>query len=99
MVQLASIVHEDPHRDSTEVENIPTSLALCPPENFSTVSPGVYRSSCPTQKNHAFLAHLGIKSILYFLPGEYPEENAKFISERKISLLHFPTKSNRVCLY
>jgi len=74
---------------------IPRSLSLPTPENFSIVSPGIYRSACPTRKDHAFLAHMGIKSIVYFLPGEYPAENANFIVDRKISLFHFPTKSNR----
>ena len=36
-----------------------------PPENFTLVSKGIYRSAFPKRKNFGFLKRLGLKSVLY----------------------------------
>jgi len=69
----------------------PSCLSL-PPANFSKVSEGIYRSSCPNLQNLEFLKNLNLKSIVYFIPGDYPQENKQFIATHNINLFHFPTK-------
>lgn len=38
---------------------------LVPPQNFTMVSSGVYRSAFPKKKNFSFLRQLRLKSVLY----------------------------------
>ena len=100
MVQIISVTCEHQHEQEVhEIHEIPRALAHRVPENFAQVSEGIYRSAAPSKEHHEFLNHLGIKSILYFIPGEYPEEHYTFLEEKSIQLFHFPTKSNRVCLF
>jgi tyrosine-protein phosphatase SIW14 len=92
MVQLISV--SDCEQREHEVQEIPRTLAHPRPANFAHVSEGIYRSACPSKLHHSFLSHLGIKSILHFLP-EYPMENEKFTQDKGIVIFQFPTKSNR----
>jgi tyrosine-protein phosphatase SIW14 len=52
---------------------------LTPPENFAMVDSGIYRSGFPTKKNFAFLRELGIRTVVYLCPEEYPPANAEFL--------------------
>ena len=91
--------HQEKHINKYSLRSYssPANLAV-PPPNFSKVSKGIYRSSCPRLQNHEFLKNLGVKSIVYFVPGDYPEENKEFLSSQNINLFHFPTKGNKVLL-
>ena len=88
--------HQEKHINKYSLRSYssPANLAV-PPPNFSKVSKGIYRSSCPRLQNHEFLKNLGVKSIVYFVPGDYPEENKEFLSSQNINLFHFPTKGNK----
>jgi len=44
-------------------------------------------SSFPTKKNFSFLKQLGLKSILYLCPEEYPPMNSEFLRSVDAKLL------------
>ena len=89
--------NQEKYKLSLRSYSSPANLAV-PPPNFSKVSKGIYRSSCPRLQNHEFLKNLNIKSIVYFVPGDYPEENKDFLASQNINLFHFPTKGNKVII-
>ncbi|KAI9815052.1 MAG: hypothetical protein M1827_002895 [Pycnora praestabilis] len=65
----------------------PKHKTLNPPENFSKVSAGIYRSGFPKPENFEHLGSLRLKTVLTLVPEEYPEPNAAFIIENSIQ--HF----------
>eukprot|EP00759_Apiculatamorpha_spiralis_P058941 PhF_6_TR9502/c0_g1_i1/m.14813/K18045/SIW14, OCA3; tyrosine-protein phosphatase SIW14 len=71
------------------------SELLIPPQNFSMVCPGVYRSSYPTKKNFSFLTSVRIKTICYLCPEEYANLNQRFCDENGIHVMQFPTEGNK----
>ena len=44
---------------------------LLPPENFSMVESGVYRSAFPRTKNFSFLKSLKLKTVIPLVPEVY----------------------------
>ncbi|KAI4311942.1 hypothetical protein MLD38_036805 [Melastoma candidum] len=60
-----------------------------PPFNFSIVDNGIFRSGFPDRANFGFLKSLGLRSILYLCPEEYPEANNEFLTANGISLFQF----------
>ena len=70
-------------------------LSLAPPENFSLVTRGIYRSSFPTKKNFVFLRQLGLRSIVYLCPEDYPESHITFLAEAGVQLLQFGVEGNK----
>ena len=78
-----------PSSSSTTISTISTSTAnkvnndddlgvqsvLYPPDNFSMVASGVYRSGFPEKKNFPFLTQLGLKTIIFMCPEAYPKAN------------------------
>ena len=70
-------------------------MTLCPPENFAMVWRGIYRSSYPTKRNFTFLQQLGLRSILFLCPEEYPESHTSFMQEHGVELLQFSTEGNK----
>lgn len=68
---------------------------ILPPENFAMVWRGVYRSGFPTKKNLAFLQQLGLRSILYLCPEEYPDSHLGFLEEQGVQLLQFGVTGNK----
>eukprot|EP00158_Paraphelidium_tribonemae_P001092 Partr_v1_DN23966_c0_g1_i1_m48954 putative PHOsphatase len=68
---------------------------LVPPENFTLVSPGVYRSAFPKKKNFAFLKKLGLRSVLTLILEEYPDVNVKFLNDNSIHLFQFGVPGNK----
>ena len=60
---------------------------VLPPENFSMIEPGVYRSAFPRGKNQSFLLRLGIKTIIPLVPEEYPVAMADFCARNNIKLV------------
>ncbi len=69
---------------------------IVPPINFAMVSKGIYRSGYPTKKNFSFLKRLGLKTVLYLCPEEYPKENIKFLKQINARLLQFGVAGNKV---
>ena len=78
---------------TTTEGTLPTKVV--PPNNFAMVVPGVYRSGYPTPQNFSFLASLGIRSILYLCPEDYPEESMAFLEQSGIQLLRHPMEGNK----
>ena len=68
---------------------------LLPPQNFSMVCHGVYRSSYPTKKNFSFLSFLGLKTICYLCPEEYASNNQTFCDDNAVTVMRFPTEGNK----
>ena len=68
---------------------------VTPPDNFALVSKGVYRSSFPTKKNFTFVSRLGLRSVLYLCPEDYPESHLAFYAQHGIQLLQFGTTGNK----
>lgn len=66
-----------------------------PPENFSMVCEGVYRSSFPRVENFSYLKHLGLKSILCLIPEEYPSENIEFNEKSGIKFYQIGLSGNK----
>ncbi len=69
--------------------------SLIPPENFSPVSNGIYRSGFPTKKNFPFLKSLRLKTIIYLCLEEYPDANLDFLHQNSINLLQFGCQGNK----
>ena len=68
---------------------------LLPPENFSMVEVGVYRSSFPRTKNIEFLKTLKLKSVLALIPEEYPIAMTDFYNQTGVKLLNCGLDGNK----
>ena len=68
---------------------------LIPPDNFSQVNYGVYRSGFPTKKNFPFLRTLHLRSLIYLCPEEYPASHLSFLQQHSVSLHHIPLQGNK----
>mmetsp|Transcript_5716 Transcript_5716/g.10244 ORF Transcript_5716/g.10244 Transcript_5716/m.10244 type:complete len:235 (-) Transcript_5716:1003-1707(-) len=68
---------------------------LIPPENFSMVMPGIYRSGFPKRKNLPFLSNIKLRSILTLVLEEYPEINKEFNEENGIKFFQFGVPGNK----
>lgn len=68
---------------------------LVPPSNFAMVEAGIYRSGFPKKKNFPFLKRLGLKSILYLCPEEYPKNNIEFLESIGAKLLQYGVQGNK----
>ena len=69
--------------------------ALAPPENFAMVWKGIYRSGYPSKRNLTFLRTLGLRSILFLCPEDYPDSHLGFLEECGIQLLQFGVVGNK----
>ena len=70
-------------------------MALSPPDNFAMVWRGIYRSSFPTKKNFRFLQQLGLRSVVYLCPEDYPESHTTFLADQGAQLLQFGLEGNK----
>ena len=68
---------------------------LVPPSNFACIDRGIYRSSFPKKKNFAFLKRLGLKTIIFLCPEEYPAANLEFMESIGARLLTFGVEGNK----
>lgn len=68
---------------------------IVPPVNFSLVAKGVYRGSYPNFRNFTFLRNLGLKTVLFICPEDYPARNARFLRENGINLITVPMTGNK----
>lgn len=68
---------------------------MIPPENFCMVEPGIYRSGFPVKKNFSFLQRLGLRTILYLCPEDYPASNLSFLTANHIQLLQYGVAGNK----
>jgi len=64
-------------------------------ENFSMVEPGVYRSAFPRSKNVAFLARLGLKSVVSLVPEDYPDKLLEHYKRLGIRLIPMGIDGNK----
>mmetsp|Transcript_5925 Transcript_5925/g.10302 ORF Transcript_5925/g.10302 Transcript_5925/m.10302 type:complete len:243 (+) Transcript_5925:4907-5635(+) len=80
---------------SQDGEDEPSIQVFVAPENFSMVTPGVYRSGFPKIKNFPFLKRLGLRTILTLVLEEYPEANQAFNEENNIKLMQFGVPGNK----
>ncbi|KAI4371163.1 hypothetical protein MLD38_019429 [Melastoma candidum] len=74
---------------TTAVSGNESGEMFIPPLNFSIVDNGIFRSGFPDRANFGFLKSLGLRSILYLCPEEYPEANKEFLTANGISLFQF----------
>lgn len=65
----------------------PPEDPLIPPENFSLVASGVYRSGFPKKKNFRFMETLKLKTVLTLVLEEYPAANLKWCEEQDIQFM------------
>ena len=70
-------------------------MSLTPPDNYSLVWRGIYRSSFPTKKNFRFLQQLGLRSVVYLCPEDYPESHTTFLADQGAQLLQFGLEGNK----
>ena len=77
------------------VNTIDDNRELLPPENFSMVEAGVYRSSFPRTKNIEFLKTLKLKSVLALIPEEYPIAMTDFYNQTGVKLLNCGLDGNK----
>lgn len=68
---------------------------LIPPDNFSMVEPGLYRSSFPRRKNMEFLKNLDIKTVIALIPEDYPTNIEEFYSLNGIRLIKHGLDGNK----
>ena len=71
------------------------SAPLYPPTNFAMVDKGIYRSGYPQLKNIEFLKKLGIKSIIYLCPEDYPESLLLEYKKMGIKLMCYGVQGNK----
>ena len=64
-------------------------------ENFSMVEAGVYRSAFPRSKNVAFLARLGLKSVVSLVPEDYPDKLLEHYKRLGIVLIPMGIDGNK----
>ena len=70
-------------------------VLLLPPDNFSQLSHGLYRSGFPTKKNFPFLRQLRLRSLVYLCPEEYPPSHLTFLSSCHTALHQYPLQGNK----
>lgn len=68
---------------------------LVPPSNFAMVDIGLYRSGFFKKKNFPFLKRLGLKSVLFLCPEEYPKANLEFLESIDANLFQFGVQGNK----
>ena len=56
---------------------------------------GIYRSGYPSKRNLTFLRTLGLRSILFLCPEDYPDSHLGFLEECGIQLLQFGVVGNK----
>uniref|UniRef100_A0A7S3GK28 diphosphoinositol-polyphosphate diphosphatase n=1 Tax=Palpitomonas bilix TaxID=652834 RepID=A0A7S3GK28_9EUKA len=66
-----------------------------PPENFSEVEKGIYRSSFPTLRHFPFLKKKKIKSIIFLCPEEVSTQYKRFMEDSGITLFQFGVGGNK----
>ena len=57
--------------------------------------PGVYRSGFPKKKHFPFLQRLGLKSILFLAPEDYPDANLAIMRGCGMELMKFGVSGNK----
>ena len=72
-----------------------TEEEFLPPENFSMVETGVFRSAFPRSKNMSFLARLCLKTVISLVPEEYPIYLVEFYAKCGTTLLTHPLEGNK----
>jgi tyrosine-protein phosphatase SIW14 len=65
----------------------PPEDPLIPPENFSLVCSGVYRSGFPKKRNFEFMETLRLKTVLTLVLEDYPDSNLKWCEERDVQFM------------
>ncbi|WWC73742.1 uncharacterized protein I206_107714 [Kwoniella pini CBS 10737] len=68
---------------------------LVPPENFSLVSKGVYRSGFPKKRNFEFMKTLRLKTVLTLVLEDYPEANLEWCQSQDIQFMQFGIPGNK----
>jgi tyrosine-protein phosphatase SIW14 len=68
---------------------------IVPPVNFSLVVKGVYRGSHPTIRSFSFLKNLGLKTVLFLGPEDYPAKSARFLQDNGITLICVAMEGNK----
>jgi len=68
---------------------------IVPPVNFSLVAKGVYRGSYPNVCNFSFLKSLGLKTVLFLGPEDYPAKSARFLQDNNIALISVSMAGNK----
>eukprot|EP00188_Purpureofilum_apyrenoidigerum_P001680 Plantae.Rhodophyta-Purpureofilum_apyrenoidigerum.ctg195.p1 GENE.Plantae.Rhodophyta-Purpureofilum_apyrenoidigerum.ctg195~~Plantae.Rhodophyta-Purpureofilum_apyrenoidigerum.ctg195.p1 ORF type:complete len:167 (-),score=18.12 Plantae.Rhodophyta-Purpureofilum_apyrenoidigerum.ctg195:403-903(-) len=80
-------------REGAETEDIVGGDALCPPELFGIVAPGIFRSNVPLAVNFSYFRLLQLRSVL-LLSAEFPTRLVTtFLEENGIELRHLGQKS------
>lgn len=81
--------------ESYSASSIIDEEEFSPPENFSLVEPGVYRSAFPMKRNFSFLARLRLKSVLTLILEEYPHANSEFNARQGVTLFQYGMEGNK----
>ncbi|CAK9784299.1 hypothetical protein CC85DRAFT_68058 [Cutaneotrichosporon oleaginosum] len=68
---------------------------VVPPENFSAVTHGVYRSGFPKKRNFKFLETLQLKTVLTLVLEDYPEANLQWCQDQDIQFMQFGIPGNK----
>ena len=82
-------------RPAASVAEDDADALLIPPDNFSQVSRGIYRSGFPTKKSFPFLRTLRLRSVVYLCPEEYPSSHLGFLSSCHTLLHQYPLQGNK----
>lgn len=96
-----SVVHERADRAQMTYQDSASASLLedgefdSPPENFSMVHQGIYRSGFPNKKNFPFLRKLGLKSVIYLCLEDYPKANLEFLESIGATLYQFGVAGNK----
>lgn len=66
-----------------------------PPLSFSLVTPGIFRSACPSGRNYAFLSTLDLRSVVYLCSGQYPKAELEHFTAQQIDVHCFAIEGSR----
>ncbi|EPQ29761.1 uncharacterized protein PFL1_02434 [Pseudozyma flocculosa PF-1] len=72
-----------------------SNLTVVPPLNFDMISPGVYRSGHPNERNFGFLKRLNLKSVMYLANEEYRTNMTTWAQSQGIRIFHFRLDLNK----
>uniref|UniRef100_A0A7S3EJ11 Tyrosine-protein phosphatase domain-containing protein n=1 Tax=Rhodosorus marinus TaxID=101924 RepID=A0A7S3EJ11_9RHOD len=81
--------------EESEPDDVFGGEALCPPERFGIVEPGVCRSNVPLAENFTFVRMLQLKSVLLLSPEIPTRVVSTFFEENKVMVRHLGLKSWR----
>ena len=69
-------------------------MHLFPPQNYSAVEEGIYRSGLPSELNYRFLESLHLRTVIILSPESMDNQFASFLEDFQIRVVYIQNVSN-----